>query len=136
MPEESWSALDSFWLRTAQGHRIPRSSVSAHQLAAVDLDDLAYKVVSPRRGQEHHSPGDFFGGSLAADRDGTDQLLAYVGGREAVVEGGGDDARGHPVDQDALSDELLRHGAGEGADAPLGRRVGYRARRAAGARGD
>src|SRR5215212_6884955 len=96
----------------------------AHELAAVDLDDLAYKVVGPWRGQEQHRPCYLLGRTFAVHGDGGRHALAHVGRGETVVEGGGDDAGGHAVHQDVLRDELLGHGPREGADAPLGRRVG------------
>src|SRR5829696_5015786 len=108
----------------------------AHELAAVDLDDLAYQVVGPRRGQEQHRPCYLLGRTLAAYWDDGRHTLAHVGWGEAVVEGGGDNAGGHAVNQDVLRDELLGHRADEGADAPLGSRVGRRSRPAAVAGGD
>src|SRR5215212_2560681 len=108
----------------------------AHELAAVDLDDLAYKVVGPWRGQEQHRPCYLLGRTLTVHGDGGRHALAHVGRGETVVEGGGDDAGGHAVHQDVLRDELLGHRAGEGADTSLGRRVGRRAGPAAVAGGD
>src|SRR3712207_981037 len=99
-------------------------SASVHQLAAVDLYDLAYQVVGRRRGKEDHSPCHLPGGPLAPDWDAGRHALANLGRRETLVEGRGDDAGGHAVDQDVLRDELLGHRAGKGADAPLGGRVG------------
>jgi hypothetical protein len=43
----SWTYLES---RPSGRHLLGL----AHELAAVDLDDLAYQVVGPRRGQEQH----------------------------------------------------------------------------------
>src|SRR5215217_8928399 len=125
----SWTYLES---RPSGRHLLGL----AHELAAVDLDDLAYQVVGPRRGQEQHRPCYLLGRTLAAYWDDGRHVLAHVGWGEAIVEGGGDDAGGHAVHQDVLRDELLGHRAGEGADAPLGRRVGRRAGPAAVAGGD
>src|SRR5829696_5324937 len=103
-------------------------AASAHELAAIDLDDLANQVVRRRRGQEYHRPGDLLRRALAPDGYCGRHALAHVGRGEAVVERSGDDAGGHAVYQDVVGDELLRHRPGEGADAPFGRRVGCRAR--------
>src|SRR5215208_85575 len=99
-----------------------------HQLAAVDLDDLAHQVVRRRRCEERDDPGSLLGGALASHRDGALQVLAYVGWRETVVDRGGYYARSDPVDQDVIGDELLGHRAGQGAYAAFGRGVGDRAR--------
>src|ERR687891_2912732 len=102
-----------------------------HQLAAVDLDDLTYQVVRRRRSEERDNPGRLLGGALASHGDGVLQVLAHLGGREAVVERGGYYARGYPVYEDVLGDEFLGHRAGQGAYAAFGRGVGDRARTAA-----
>src|SRR5215208_6937762 len=68
----------------------------AHELAAVDLDDLAYKVVGPWRGQEQHRPCYLLGRTLAVHGDGGRHALAHVGRGETVVEGGGDDGGATP----------------------------------------
>src|SRR5215207_576044 len=109
---------------------------SAHQLAAVDLDDLTNEVVRGGRRQENHHPGYLLRSALAPYRDSPHQRFADVGGREAVVEWGGDDAGRYGVDQDVLGDELLGHRPGEGADASLGGRVRCGARSAPVAGGD
>src|ERR687894_925157 len=101
-----------------------RASDLAHQLAAVDLDYLSDQVVGRGRGQERDDPGGLLRGALAAYGDGVLQVLADLGGREAVVERGGYDAGGDPVYQDVLGDELLSHRAGKGTDASLGGGVG------------
>ena len=58
----------------------------AHELAAVDLDDLAYQIVGPRRGQEQHRPCYLLGRTLAAYGNDGRHALAHVGWGEAVVE--------------------------------------------------
>src|SRR5918998_365164 len=109
-----------------RGDRFP--SPSAHQLPAVDLDDLAYQVVRRRGDEERDDRGGLFGRPFAAYGDGVLEVLAHLGGREAVVEGGGYDAGGDAVYEDVLLDEFLGHGSCQGAHAALGGGVGDGAR--------
>src|ERR687891_1848060 len=71
-----------------------------HQLAAVDLDDLTYQVVRRRRSEERDDSGRLLGGALTSHGDGVLQVLAYVGGREPVVEWSGYHARCNTVHED------------------------------------
>src|SRR5215207_2643794 len=118
------------------GRSAGSADVSAHELATVDLDDLTHQVVGRGRREERDDPRGLLGGALPPHRYGVLEVLAHVGGREAVVEGGRYDARGDPVYQDVLGDELFGHGAGQGADTTLGRGVGDRAGSATVAGGD
>src|SRR5215212_10639557 len=102
----------------------PLQTALVHQLATVDFDDLTYEIVGGGRGQERDDACGLFGGALSSHGDGVLEVLAYVGGRETVVERGGNDAGGDTVYEDVLGDEFFGHGAGQGADAALGSGVG------------
>ncbi|HLU35131.1 MAG TPA: hypothetical protein VKZ61_05115, partial [Thermomicrobiales bacterium] len=98
-------------------------AVSLERRAAGDGDDLAGDVAGIVGGEEDVGGGELGGLAGASERCVLAERLLHllVHGRDD--ERGPDRARSDGVDADALFDDLLLEGAGEGDNAALGRRI-------------
>src|SRR5580658_8881486 len=107
-------------LRYGQGGFLP--SASRHQLAAIDLDDLADDVAAQSlRRQEQIGADAILGSPEPGGGNGLANRLQSLRSRIAIVKRRRNHARGNRVDANLLVDQLLGVAAGDRRDEAFGR---------------
>src|SRR5271154_2368210 len=97
-------------------------SASRHQLAAIDLDDLADDVAAQGlRGQEQIGADTVLGGPEPGSGNGLADRLEPLRSRIALMKWRRDHAGGNRVDPNLPANQLLGVAAGDRGDEPLGR---------------
>lgn len=86
------------------------AALAVNQHAAIHVQRDAGAILGQVACQEHHAAGDVVGFANAAQRNGIEDGRALLLGDLALVDVGGDQARGDAVHTDVVGAELARHG--------------------------